>query len=178
MVASLEVMIDFYDHVGTHTDLFCINLKSNGSLEQSVIWETISWLAMAVYFLYFSTLPPCCTSSCSSPTWRITFRITFLLTSKWGLMFWSFFTNCSWTFLGYSFSKLPCQFFQIWGQGIIIWIPSWVWALHGSLSTSLGRRELAGILGSLGVASPVGELLQIDSIIVLIRKANHMLHVE
>lgn len=46
------------------------------------------------------------------------------------------------------------------------------------LSTSLGRRELAGILGSLGVASPVGELLQIDSIIVLIRKANHMLHVE
>ena len=42
MVASLEVMIDFYDHVGTHTDLFCISLKSNGSLEQSVIWETIS----------------------------------------------------------------------------------------------------------------------------------------
>ena len=178
MVASLEVMIDFYDHVGTHTDLFCISLKSNGSLEQSVIWETISWLAMAVYLLYFSTLPPSCTSSCSSPTWRITFRITFLLTSKWGLMFWSFVTNCSWTFLGYSFSKLPCQFFQIWGQGIIIWTPSWVWALHGTLSTSLARRELAGILGSLGVASPVGELLQIDSIIVLIRKANHMLHVE
>lgn len=155
-----------------------LSSQSNGCLEQSMIWETISWLAMAVYLLYFSILPPSFTASCSSQTWRITFRITVSLTSKWGLMFRSFVTNCSWTFLGYSFSKLPCQFFQMWGQSKIIWTPSWVWALHGTLSTSLARRELAGILGLLGVASPVGELLQINSIIVLIRKANHMLHVE